>query len=149
MRFRAEQRLRRQRDFRAAREQGRRIDCGGFTLWFVRREEESAPRDSNGPLAPSSEATPGDSGQPSVPLAAAAFDRPRVGVVASTAAVGNAVCRNRAKRRLRAIFRNHQDLVPNNVDLLLVARNSLNRLEYAELERRFVDTCRRLFALKP
>jgi ribonuclease P protein component len=34
MRFRPEQHLRRQGDFRAVRELGRRVDCGAFTLWW-------------------------------------------------------------------------------------------------------------------
>ena len=132
MRFRAEQRLRRQQDFRTARERGRRVDCGGFTLWYVKRAvEEGAPLAAPAPIGevPISNTKP---------LA-------RVGVVASTASVGDAVRRNRAKRRLRAIFRLNQHLVPSDVDLLLVARNSVNRLEYSEMERKFIETCRRLF----
>jgi ribonuclease P protein component len=37
MRFRPEQHLRRPGDFRTVREQGRRIDCGAFTLWCLAR----------------------------------------------------------------------------------------------------------------
>ena len=69
----------------------------------------------------------------------------RVGVVASRAAVGDAVRRNRAKRRLREIFRRHQQLAPPGHDLLLVARTALNRLASAEVETRFVDACRKVF----
>jgi ribonuclease P protein component len=116
MQFRAEQRLRRQPDFRQVRERGRRHDCGAFSLWAIRR-----PPDAD------------------------AFAGPRVGVVASRAAVGDAVRRNRAKRRMRELFRHHQQLVPPGHDLLIVARSALNRLEYAEIERRFVDACRKLF----
>ncbi len=127
MRFRAEQHLRRQRDFREAREKGRRQDCGAFMLWWYRRPAE-------------------------VPVEGVAltdpFVGPRVGVVASTAAVGIAVKRNRAKRRLREIFRAHQNLVPADCDLLMVARAALNRLEYREIEQRFVDACRKLFPNK-
>ncbi|HZP60461.1 MAG TPA: ribonuclease P protein component [Opitutaceae bacterium] len=116
MRFRAVQRLRRQSDFRAVRERGRRHDCGGFTLWWLRR----APSET--PLPPA-----------------------RLGVVASTASVGHAVRRNRAKRRLREIFRAHQDLVPAGCDLLLVARASLNQLAYGELEQKFMTACHKIF----
>jgi ribonuclease P protein component len=69
----------------------------------------------------------------------------RVGFVASRAAVGDAVRRNRAKRRLREVFRRHQQLTPPGHDLLLVARTALNRLESGELERRFTDACRKVF----
>jgi ribonuclease P protein component len=118
MRFRAEQRLRRQNDFRAVRERGRRCDCGAFTLWWRQRETVT--------------------GETAPPVA-------RLGVTASIAAVGPAVQRNRAKRRLREIFRRHQDLVPPNCDMLLVARAALNRLAYVELEQKFMDACRKIF----
>jgi ribonuclease P protein component len=131
MRFRVEQRLRRQRDFRDAREKGRRQDCGGFTLWYHRR-----------PSLPEKAAAAG-SPPPAPPLGA------RVGVVASTAAVGSAVQRNRAKRRLREVFRRNQHRVDPQYDLLLIARRSLNQLEYGEIEQKFVDACRRLFPSTP
>ena len=119
MRFRAEQHLRRQLDFQHVRTHGRRHDCGAFMLWHAR--QATAETDASPPKAA------------------------RLGVVASRAAVGNAVQRARAKRRLREVFRHHQELVPAGHDLLLVARNSLNRLEYREIERKFVDACRKLF----
>ena len=128
MRFRAEQHLRRQRDFREAREKGRRQDCGAFMLWWYRRPAEAAVD--------------------GIALSALIVG-PRVGVIASTAAVGIAVKRSRAKRRMREIFRAHQNLVPADCDLLMVARNALNRLEYREIEQRFVDACRKLFPNKP
>ena len=72
----------------------------------------------------------------------------RVGVVASIAAIGPAVSRNAAKRRLREIFRRHQELVPPGTDLLLVARSPLNRLGFREVETRFIDACGRMAGLK-
>ena len=115
MRFRPEQHLRRPGDFRAVREQGRRIDCGAFTVWFFPRPAPANPA-----------------------------SRPRLGVVASIAQVGAAVERNRAKRRLRALFRTHQGLVPSGSDLLLVARGAVNRLDHPALEKKFVEACRKL-----
>jgi ribonuclease P protein component len=114
MRFRPEQHLRRPGDFRTLREQGRRIDCGAFTVWFLRRASDITP-------AP----------------------HPRVGVVASIAAVGAAVARNRAKRRLREIFRQHQGFVPHGSDVLLVARAAVNNTEFPALEQKFTDACRK------
>jgi ribonuclease P protein component len=114
MRFGAGQRLRRNDDFRAVREQGRRVDCGAFLLtWRV--------RPAGSPAAPS-----------------------RVGVVASRASVGDAVHRNRAKRRLREIYRRHQAQVPAGLDLVLTARGALLRLEFIEVEQRFVQACQKL-----
>ena len=128
MRFRAEQHLRRQNDFREAREKGKRQDCGAFTLWWFRRSSQ-----------------PAEAAAPETPCRKETVLGPRVGVVASAAAVGHAVKRNRAKRRLRAIFRENQQLVPPDCDLLLVARNAVNRLEYRQIEQKFVEACRRIF----
>jgi len=132
MRFRAEQHLRRQRDFRLTRENGRRQECGAFTLWYYRRP------------AVQTLAEPSSLGRRLEPEPV--FAGPRVGVVASTASVGGAVSRNRARRRLREVFRRNQGLVPAEYDLLLIARGALNRLEYREIEQKFVDACRRLFS---
>lgn len=44
MRFRPEQHLRRPGDFRIIREQGRRIDCGAFTLWWLARDSAAPAR---------------------------------------------------------------------------------------------------------
>ncbi len=116
MRFRAEQRIRRQGDFLNLRTNGRRHDCGAFLVVMALPSPDRGPH----PTA-------------------------RVGVVASKASVGIAPFRNRAKRRLREAFRAHQQLVPPEYDLLLIARRSINRLEYTAIERKFVDACRKLF----
>jgi len=123
MRFRTEQHLRRQRDFRSIREHGRRINCGAFTLWCLRRE-----------LPP----------EGSLPIVSSSQELKRLGVVASTAAVGHAVLRNRAKRRLREIFRRNQLIVPPGCDLLLSARTAATTWPIAELEGKFVEACQQL-----
>jgi len=111
MRLRPGQHLRRNADFGAVREQGRRHDGGAFLMtWRV--------RSATGPA--------------------------RVGVVASRAAVGDAVRRNRAKRRLREIYRQHQHLVPPGLDIVLTARTALLRLSYAEVAARFTAACQKL-----
>ena len=118
MNLRVGQRLRRNDDFRAVREQGRRLDCGAFLLtWRTRPAEAAAPA--------------------------------RVGVVASRAAVGDAVHRNRAKRRLREIYRKHQALVPAGVDVVLTARAALLKLEFPEVEQKFTQACRKLAPKTP
>lgn len=115
MRFRPEQHLRRQSDFRAAREQGRRFDGGAFTVWWRRRETDET-------------------------------GAARVGIVASRAAVGNAVQRARAKRRLREMFRRHQALVPAGCDLLIVARRTATTVPWNEMEQRFAAASRKYFS---
>jgi ribonuclease P protein component len=116
MRFRTEQHLRRQSDIRGARETGARLDCRAYTIWWRQRPAPPAP-----------------------------FEPPvlvRAGFVASIAAVGPAVRRNRAKRRLREIFRRHQELLPQDCDLLLVARSGVVHRPFVELEKKFIEACR-------
>ncbi|MFM7214522.1 MAG: ribonuclease P protein component [Verrucomicrobiota bacterium] len=48
----------------------------------------------------------------------------RIGVVTSKT-IGNAVCRNRARRLLKEVFRRHQHAISVPVDLILVARKSI------------------------
>jgi ribonuclease P protein component len=119
MRFRAEQHLRRQSDIRTVREHGRRLDCRAFTVWWKLR-------DRTAPDAPAKPAPP------------------RVCVIASTSAVGAAVRRNRAKRRLREVFRHQQHQVPAGCDLLLIARAAATSWPMAELEAKFADACRQI-----
>ncbi|MBL9203572.1 MAG: ribonuclease P protein component [Opitutaceae bacterium] len=150
MRFRAEQHLRRQRDIQAVRERGRRFDCGAFTLWYLRRSSElpvSAPAttpSSPGGRAPAGPPLEARTAPPRFTDSPVPAGLKRVCVVASTAAVGDAVARARAKRRLREIFRHHQDAVPEGYDLMLVARKSINGLEYREIERKFIEACPRI-----
>ena len=48
----------------------------------------------------------------------------RLGVVTSKT-IGNAVCRNRARRLLKEVFRRHQHELPHPMDMILVARKSI------------------------
>jgi ribonuclease P protein component len=127
MRFRAEQHLRRASDIRAVREHGRRIDCQAFTLWWKRREAVPAPAE----IASKSSAT-------------RSILHARVCVVASTAAVGIAVRRNRAKRRLREVFRHQQHVVPADCDLMLIARAAATNWPMTALEKKFTEACQRI-----
>ncbi|WP_068769963.1 ribonuclease P protein component [Termitidicoccus mucosus] len=148
MRFRPQQHVRRQRDFREIREKGRRHDCGGFVLWYCRAAGAEVTSDkyqvTGTPAATTAAAgTPLDTCH--LPLDTSAPLPARLGVVASSSAVGGAVRRARAKRRLREIFRRNQHLVPPGCDILLVARRAINQLEYRVMEQRFIDACRRIF----
>jgi len=66
----------------------------------------------------------------------------RVGVVVSKK-VGGSVVRSRAKRLLRETFRVHQHELAQAVDLVLVARPSIARRAFAQVERDFLTTLRR------
>jgi ribonuclease P protein component len=121
MRFLAAQHLRRPSEIRIVREQGQRIDCRTFTVWWKRRDAKSADSALSPLMGPA-----------------------RVCVIASTAAVGNAVRRNRAKRKLREIFRRQQDALAPDCDLLLIARGAIVESPMLDLEKRFADACRRI-----
>ncbi len=145
MRFRAEQHLRRPLDFQHVRTHGRRHDCGAFMLWYARQPPPALVAGNVSDPSSAPDAAPAAASQ-KTESAFVITPRPaRLGVVASRSAIGNAVQRARAKRRLREIFRHHQHCVPAGYDVLLVGRNSLNRLEYRVIEQRFVDACRKLF----
>jgi ribonuclease P protein component len=57
--------------------------------------------------------------------------------------IGNAVVRNRVKRRLREAFRLNRLRLAENFDVVLVARSQASSLDYVGLEKSFLDLCRR------
>ena len=68
----------------------------------------------------------------------------RTGVTASKK-VGNAVARNRAKRRMRALFRKLEcDHAPSGTDYVLVARHSLVQATWPELLADFSIAAKRI-----
>lgn len=54
--------------------------------------------------------------------------------------MGPAVDRNRAKRRMREMFRLNQDILPESCSLMLMARSSILTAPFADLQRRFRKT---------
>ena len=106
MRLRSRQHIRRQADFAAVRNEGRRQHGAAF-IFSVRRR----PADPH-------------------------FDLPRFAVVASRR-VGNAVTRNLLRRRLRAIFRENQQLFPGDVDIVVSLQPRAAEATFADLERYF------------
>lgn len=79
----------------------------------------------------------------------AVSDRPtnRLGLVVSRK-VGGAVVRSRARRLLREAYRRHQHDLARSVDLVLVARPSIARQGFEEVERDFLLTMKRAGLLK-
>ncbi|MEL7603765.1 MAG: ribonuclease P protein component, partial [Bacillota bacterium] len=59
-------------------------------------------------------------------------DYNQLGITVSTK-IGNAVCRNRVRRRLREIYRLNEARLPRGLDMVLVARQKSPFVSYAEL----------------
>jgi ribonuclease P protein component len=59
---------------------------------------------------------------------------PRIGII-TTKRIGNAVCRNQVRRRIREIFRLSQHRIRKGFWLVVIARESSTRATLAELER--------------
>lgn len=135
MRFRPDQHLRHQADFDHVRATGRRYDGGAFVVFHAPRRVLTVSGETQADTSPAPAPTPAPE------LLAPA----RAGFVASRSAVGNAVARARAKRRLREGFRACQAAFPAGYDFIFVARRALNGLEHAALEERFSTLCRKLF----
>ncbi|MCC5835907.1 MAG: ribonuclease P protein component [Opitutales bacterium] len=66
----------------------------------------------------------------------------KLGVIA-TRRFGNAVERNRARRRLKSLFREHQQLLPEGCHLVLVARRRMKRAAWSELVETFLKMASR------
>ncbi|MGH8021868.1 MAG: ribonuclease P protein component [Opitutaceae bacterium] len=69
-------------------------------------------------------------------------DLPRFAVVASRR-VGKAHVRNLLKRRLRAIFREHQAIFPAEADVVVTLKAGVAGVSYKQLETEFLSAARR------
>lgn len=67
----------------------------------------------------------------------------RLGVVSSRR-IGGAVARNRARRRLREVFRRHRDRLTDSADVVLVARAGCAEAPWNELTEEFLRLARRV-----
>ena len=63
--------------------------------------------------------------------------------------LGNAVKRNRARRRIRELYRTHERMVSAGSDIVIVARTRVMFGRYAELERSFFQLMKKLGLLLP
>ena len=63
------------------------------------------------------------------------LDRKRLGIIASKK-IGNAVARNRVKRRIREIFRHIKNHIEPAMDIVIVAGKDLVSLSSSVLERK-------------
>ena len=71
----------------------------------------------------------------------------RLGVTVSVK-LGNAVKRNRARRRLREVYRLHRDKLQTGWDIILVARGRTAACSWKELNDAFLRACRKLNILE-
>ena len=67
----------------------------------------------------------------------------RMAVVASRK-VGNAVQRNRIRRRAKELFRRNKELLDSSLDLLIIAKKEGAEASWDDLRRRFLDALRSL-----
>lgn len=67
-----------------------------------------------------------------------AFENERKVAFVASRYVGNAVARNAGKRRLRELFRLNQYSIPNQYDLIFVAKPTLNKKKFDIVEKAFM-----------
>ncbi|MCD7760855.1 MAG: ribonuclease P protein component [Clostridiales bacterium] len=71
------------------------------------------------------------------------YQNNRLGITVSTK-LGNAVVRNRTRRRIREIYRLHEEQLRRGMDLVVVARAAAPDAEYRRLDRDFQRLVKRL-----
>lgn len=142
MRFGRQSRLRLSRDFEFARRNSAKADCSAFVFYGARRPEAKDASDAfvvdveNGAIPrPAEPSARKKCGKPHL-------ETPRFAVVASKR-VGNAVCRNLAKRRLRAVFRTCAPMLEDNADVIVYVRRGFYTFPFEKLVKKFADAARR------
>ena len=75
------------------------------------------------------------------------LDHNRLGLTASVK-LGHAVVRNRARRRLREVYRLNSPKLRKGYDLILVARGRTTTVSWKELNDTFMKLCRKLDLLE-
>ena len=75
------------------------------------------------------------------------LDHNRLGLTASVK-LGHAVVRNRARRRLREVYRLNSPKLRKGYDLILVARSRTTTVSWKELNDTFMKLCRKLDLLE-
>lgn len=58
--------------------------------------------------------------------------------------VGNAVKRNKARRRIREILRQQKEMLPNKKKVVVFIRPGCERIEFCKLEREYVNLLKKV-----
>jgi ribonuclease P protein component len=58
--------------------------------------------------------------------------------------IGGAVVRNRIKRMFREIFRRSWDEIPNDLDIVVIAKSGCFGVSYSELRTEFLNAAQKL-----
>lgn len=133
-RFRREAHLRSSSDFQRVRRRGRRQQGVYLTLSYARRIAEPAPKASEAP-----EGVAAPEARKTLPS--------RIGFSVSKR-VGNAVIRNRVKRRLREAIRRRLWKTQPGWDMIVIARPEAANAEYADLAAELYDLLTRARLLR-
>ncbi|AUG78561.1 ribonuclease P protein component [Kitasatospora sp. MMS16-BH015] len=129
----SEHRLRRRQDFATAVKRGRRAGRPLLVVHLSRAEETEGPTDRNSDTSPH---------------VAEGLPSARAGFVVSKA-VGPAVVRNRVKRRLRHLVRDHLARLPAGSLIVVRALPPAGSATHAELEHDLTAALRRLLRVEP
>lgn len=133
---RQESRLRKHADYQRVYREGKRQSLPLMTYFFAVRNPQDAAE-------PGSTETPARSHAIEIPAGS------RVGLTAGRV-LGNAVARNRIKRRMRQAIRHAQPELPANVDVVLHPRRTVLEAEFSQIERDVLRAFRAVhLALKP
>ncbi|WP_035738801.1 ribonuclease P protein component [Glycomyces arizonensis] len=128
-------RIRRSRDFSSALKRGRRAARGGVVVHWA----GEAPRGEGGEAQHPPSTTPSD---------AERHDPARAGFVVSKA-VGNAVVRNKVKRRLRHAVAEQMRTWPDGADVVVRATPKAADRDFAELSRDLAEAVARARGGRP
>jgi ribonuclease P protein component len=63
----------------------------------------------------------------------------KLGIIA-TKRLGNAVCRNKAKRLVRELYRKSKDMLPNSCQIVVVPKKPIFKTDFTYLEASFKQT---------
>lgn len=70
-------------------------------------------------------------------------DFSRMAAVASRK-VGNAIVRNKAKRRLRTLYRTHKDLLQKSYDMVFITKDKIGEASWNEIQEDFLKAYKSL-----